>query len=133
MHRIDSADATPDHLFTEGDPTVPVDATTVTAPWLTDVQENLCQAIEAAGIALAKGDGTQLAQAILALIAANAPTPELATEEAAGLSRRATVAEAVAGEAAEPHVTPEGLAAALAANPGGVSMYAAYTISMIGR
>ncbi len=57
----------------------------------------------------------------------------LATTAAAGLSRRATVAEAVAGEAAEPHVTPEGLAAALAANPGGVSMYAAYTISMIGR
>jgi len=56
-----------------------------------------------------------------------------ATTAAAGLSRRATVAEAVAGEAAEPHITPEGLAAALAANPGGVSMYAAYTISMIGR
>ncbi len=44
----------------------------------------------------------------------------VATTEAAGISRRATVAEALAGEAAEPHVTPEGLKAALDAK--GVSL-----------
>ena len=31
MHRIDTATATPDHKFTEGDPAVPVAATTVSA------------------------------------------------------------------------------------------------------
>ncbi len=36
----------------------------MTPDWANDVQENLCEVIEAAGIALAKGDGSQLLKAI---------------------------------------------------------------------
>jgi hypothetical protein len=38
--------------------------TFITDDWLNDMQESVAQVIEAAGIALAKGDGTQLLQAI---------------------------------------------------------------------
>ena len=41
MHRIDTSTATLDHKFTEGDPTIPVAATTVSALWLNAVQEEL--------------------------------------------------------------------------------------------
>ena len=41
MHRIDTSTATPDNKFTEGDPAVPVAATTVSAAWLNAVQEEL--------------------------------------------------------------------------------------------
>lgn len=133
MHRIDSDDATPDNLFTEGDPSVPVDATTVTAPWLTDVQENICQAIEAAGIPLVKGDGTQLADAILALIVAHAPAPAQATTSAQGIVELATSAEAIAGTDTERAVTPAALAAALAANSSGTTFGTALILSRIGR
>lgn len=64
MHRIDSPDATPDNKFTEGDPTIPVPATTVTDNWLNAVQEELAAPIFAAGLALDKGNNAQLLQAI---------------------------------------------------------------------
>lgn len=67
MHRIDGPSATPEHTFTEGSPTGGVPATIVTDDWLNDVQENVCQAIEGAGITLVKGDYTQLLAAIRAL------------------------------------------------------------------
>lgn len=121
MHRIDSSGATADNLFTNGDPTSGVQPTMVDADWLNAVQENICQAIEAAGLVLAKGDGTQLADAILAFIASHVPAPELATEEAAGISRRSTMDEALAGVATTPHITPVQLAAALAAALGGAN------------
>lgn len=121
MHRIDSADATTDHKFTEGDPSVPVDATTVTATWLTDVQENICQAIEAAGIPLEKGNGGQLALAIQALIAAHAPQVGLASTTAAGIVERATTEEVAAGLDTERYVCPADLLAALAAGLAGVA------------
>lgn len=70
MHRIDDPSATLDHKFTEGSPSGGIPATIVTAAFMNDVQENICQAIEAAGITLAKGDGTQLTKAIRALVAA---------------------------------------------------------------
>lgn len=71
MHRIDHATAAPGELFTEGNPSAPpTPATTVTADWLNDMQENLAQLVEAASIALVKGDGTQVTDAIQALIAA---------------------------------------------------------------
>lgn len=69
MHRTDSAGSTADHLFTNGDPASGIHPTWVDAAWLNDVQENLSRAIEAAGIALVKGDYTQLRQAIAQLIA----------------------------------------------------------------
>jgi hypothetical protein len=66
MHRIDSYGATPDNKFTEGTPGpgVPVPPTEVSADIMNDMQENLCLVIEAAGIALVKGDYTQLLEAI---------------------------------------------------------------------
>ena len=68
MHRIDTSTATPDNKFTEGDPTVPVPATTVSADWLNAVQEELVAAIAGAGLEPEKSDNTQLRQAIGKLI-----------------------------------------------------------------
>lgn len=66
MHRIDSYGATPDNKFTEGTPGpgVPVPPTEVSADWANDIQENICAVVEAVGIALVKGDYTQLLQSI---------------------------------------------------------------------
>lgn len=62
MHRIDTADAL-DEQFNDN-PSVQSPTTRVTAAWLNDVQENVCGPIEAAGIALEKGEGGQLLSAI---------------------------------------------------------------------
>ena len=83
MHRIDTATATPDHKFTEGDPAVPVAATTVSAEWLNAVQEELVAVITGAGLELKKSDNGQLWQAIGQLIT-NAK-PGLATKAKPGL------------------------------------------------
>ena len=83
MHRIDTSTATPDHKFTEGDPTIPVAATTVSAAWLNAVQEELVAAITGAGLELKKSDNSQLWQAIGKLIT-NAK-PGLATKAKPGL------------------------------------------------
>lgn len=83
MHRIDTATATPDHKFTEGDPAVPVAATTVSAEWLNAVQEELVAVITGAELELQKSDNGQLWQAIGQLIT-NAK-PGLATKAKPGL------------------------------------------------
>ena len=83
MHRIDTSTATPDHKFTEGDPAVPVAATTVSAAWLNAVQEELVAVITGAGLELKKSDNGQLWQAISQLIT-NAK-PGLATKAKPGL------------------------------------------------
>lgn len=83
MHRIDTSTATPDHKFTEGDPAVPVAATTVSAEWLNAVQEELVAVITGAGLELKKSDNGQLRQAISQLIT-NAK-PGLATKAKPGL------------------------------------------------
>ena len=70
MHRIDHATAAPGNLFTEGNPATATPATTVTDDWLNDVQGNVCDVVETAGIALVKGDYTQLRQAIQAMLIA---------------------------------------------------------------
>lgn len=72
MHRIDVPSATADHQFTEGSVAGGVPATTVSAAWLNDMQEELISILAAAGIAPVKGDQDQVLQAILALIAAQA-------------------------------------------------------------
>ncbi len=64
MHRIDGAGATDQNLFTEGSPASGVPATTVTEEWLNDVQEEVCNIVEAAGLTLEKGTRTQLLEAI---------------------------------------------------------------------
>lgn len=104
MHRIDTATATPDHKFTEGDPAVPVAATTVSAEWLNAVQEELVAVITGAGLELKKSDNGQLWQAIGQLIT-NAK-PGLATKAKPGLVQ-------VGGGL---NITPEGLLSVLAAS-----------------
>ena len=83
MHRIDTSTATPDNKFTEGDPAVPVAATTVSAAWLNAVQEELVAVITGAGLELKKSDNGQLWKAISQLIT-NAK-PGLATKAKPGL------------------------------------------------
>lgn len=83
MHRIDTSTATPDHKFTEGDPTIPVAATTVSAEWLNAVQEELVAVITGAGLGLKKSDNGQLWQAISQLI--TDAKPGLATKANPGL------------------------------------------------
>ena len=82
MHRIDSSTATPDNKFTEGDPTIPVAATTVTADWLNSVQEELVKVVTEAGLELDKADTSQLWQAIVKIIGVKAP---IATTKAPGI------------------------------------------------
>ena len=104
MHRIDTSTATPDNKFTEGDPAVPVAATTVSAEWLNAVQEELVGVITGAGLELKKSDNGQLWQAISQLIA-NAK-PGLATKAKPGLVQ-------VGGGL---NITPEGILSVLAAS-----------------
>ena len=104
MHRIDTSTATPDNKFTEGDPAVPVAATTVSAAWLNAVQEELVAVITGVGLELKKSDNGQLWQAISQLIT-NAK-PGLATKAKPGLVQ-------VGGGL---NITPEGLLSVLAAS-----------------
>jgi hypothetical protein len=69
MHRIDTPDALANQF--NDDPNVATPTTRVTAAFMNDTQENICQAIEAAGIALVKGNGAQLLAAIKALARTN--------------------------------------------------------------
>lgn len=83
MHRIDTPTATSDNRFTEGDPTIPVAATVVSADWLNAVQEELAAVITGAGLELDKADNAQLWQAVSRAI--TAAQPGLATTTAPGL------------------------------------------------
>lgn len=65
MHRIDAAGFAAGNLFTDGNPSTGTPATVVDAAWLNDLQENVAQLVEAAGIVLSKGDYTQLLKAVV--------------------------------------------------------------------
>ena len=65
MHEIDAPGATQDGDFQEGDPATGVEPTEVDAEWLTAVQREIINAVEAAGLTLDKADKTQLLQAIV--------------------------------------------------------------------
>lgn len=67
MHRVD-APGSVTGLFSDGNPAIGQQATQVRAAWLNDLQENICYLIEQAGIALEKGDETQLKAAFDALL-----------------------------------------------------------------
>lgn len=69
MHRID-ADSHVTNLFNPGDPLVPRAATQVDHHWLNAVQEELANAITAAGVALVKGTNTQLRDAVVNVLTA---------------------------------------------------------------
>jgi len=66
MHRIDAAGFAAGNLFTDGNPSTGTPATVVDAAWLNDLQENVCQVIEATGIVLVKGTYGQLLTALRA-------------------------------------------------------------------
>lgn len=70
MHRIDTSGHVLNR-FSTGNPAIGQLATRLGADWPNDVQENICYVIEQVGVALVKGDHTQLYDAILALIIAN--------------------------------------------------------------
>lgn len=65
MFRIDSEGATLDNKFTEGDPSLGVPATVVSAAFLNSIQEELAGVVEANGITLNKSDTGQLHKALL--------------------------------------------------------------------
>lgn len=65
MFRIDSSGATIDNRFTEGDPSLSVPATVVSADWLNHVQEEVSKTIEEMGITLSKASENQHYAALL--------------------------------------------------------------------
>lgn len=65
MFRIDSEGATVDNKFTEGDPSLGVPATVVSADWLNSVQEEIAQFVEYTGITLDKLNDNQLQAALI--------------------------------------------------------------------
>lgn len=67
MFRIDSAGATVDNRFTEGDPALSIPATVVSDEWLNSVQEEIITPISEMGLTLAKANEGQLWQSMLAL------------------------------------------------------------------
>lgn len=73
MHRIDGPAAAPGNLFTEGDPGVGTPATVMTDDWANAVQEELCNVVTGAGLALSKPVNTQLLDAINVLLAQRTP------------------------------------------------------------
>lgn len=128
MHRIDTAGHV-GNRFSDGNPAIGQQATVVDAAFLNAIQENIAGVIEGAGIALLKGDETQLYDAVTALIAGvvgtgGGSTPTTRQIIAAGLAtgggnfaadRTITVTAATAPETAaqtrnDVAVTPLGLA-----------------------
>lgn len=83
MDRTNHPSATPERQFTGGNPSAGVSPTVVTAPWLNNVQEEICRLIEAAGITLDPENQDQLAAAILTMIVGELAT--LAIADIAGL------------------------------------------------
>lgn len=65
MFRIDSEGTTLDNKFTEGDPSLGVPATVVSADWLNATQEEIAGFIEYNGITLNKANSGQLQAALL--------------------------------------------------------------------
>ena len=67
MHRVDASGATAGNLFTNGDPVNAIPATRLEEAWHNDIQEEVCNTIEDAGITLVKGTQTQLRDSIIAI------------------------------------------------------------------
>lgn len=112
MHRIDVPTAE-DGKFTEGDPTVPRPATVVSADWLNDLQENICDLIEDAGVPLEKGNSENLKDAIAAMI----NNIQGGSESQPGLVQFANESQTIEGDADNLAVHPAGLKAALSDRP----------------
>jgi hypothetical protein len=64
MQRIDGPGATPENMFTEGNPALGIAATTVTANWMNGVQEELIHILEEAGLTPDEATLTQVLSAL---------------------------------------------------------------------
>ncbi|MGH7027938.1 phage tail protein [Brevundimonas sp.] len=71
MHRVDT-EGHDNGQWRDGNPQVGQAGTIMSADWLNDMQENLCEVVEGTGIELVKGNPHQLKLAIAAMIAAAA-------------------------------------------------------------
>lgn len=80
VHRIDTPDAAAGGLFTDGDPSVPIPATSIDADWANAIQEEIANVILAAGIGLIKLDNTQLLDAIIWIVQAGITAHEAAAD-----------------------------------------------------
>lgn len=120
MKRIDTPTAVPDMFgpgksgWRNGNKAQGIPATEFNADWPNNVQEEICNVIEAANITLNGDDKTQLLQAIRGIISGG-----LATEKVAGIARIATAAEVKDGTNDAAFVTPAKLANALKNIPQG--------------
>jgi hypothetical protein len=103
-----------DGRFTDGSADGTIKPSLDPAAWANAVTDEIKAVIIAGGLVPTEGSNTQMAAAIALLIAADLPN---ATTALKGKVELATIAEAVAGVASDLAVTPDGLAAALAANP----------------
>ena len=73
MERITGPGATPDNLFTEGNPSLGIDATTVTANWLNGVQEELIHILEEGGVLPDGANHTKVMEALWNLFVTKEP------------------------------------------------------------
>ena len=67
MHRIDGPGATPEGLFTDGNPLTGTPATVVLAKWLNNLQEEVISVLTAGGLTPDQNSITQLRDAIIAI------------------------------------------------------------------
>lgn len=112
MHRADHPTAI-DGLYTDGNPATGLPATVVQAVHVNALQEEICNTVEGAALALDKEDNTQLLQAILSLSAV--PT---ASQTQQGKIELATNAETQAGVDALRAITAAALASCLSYSSG---------------
>lgn len=107
--------------FSSGNPLTAQQPTVPGPEWFNMTQEELCNLILSAGLDLDPEDDTQLAQAVAAMIAAQAVSVAPASTTEAGIVERATPEEVIAGADTERYVCPADLMAALVAGLAGVA------------
>lgn len=84
MHKIDSPHSTSSNEFTDGNPTLGIEATELIAKWFNTVQRELVALVQFAGLTLSDIDDDQITEAITALLSAHAnlTAPHNATADA---------------------------------------------------
>lgn len=100
MDRIHGTTATPDHQFTEGDPSGGIAATIVSATWLNGVQNEIVNILEVAGITPDEAVHTQLLAALMVLFATGSSVSSLAENLASETSAREDADSSLAGRLA---------------------------------
>lgn len=122
MHRIDTATATIDNKFTLGNPGAGIAATDWGEDWPNSIQEEVCNVIEASGIALSKLTNTQLLEAIRRLTMSTGDVKfSIKTVADPGwvMCNDGTIGSAASGATTRAHADTEALYAVLWAIPDG--------------